>query len=125
MSMAHSLELRCPYLDWRLAEFAAREIPPGMKVRRLSGKLILKQVAKGLIPKEIIDRNKWGFKVPMAEWFRGPLQQTLKQVLLSKSALARGYFRQARVQQLIDEHVSGQRNNEKQLWILFQLELWH
>lgn len=125
MTMAHSLELRCPFLDYRLVEFAAGRLPLALKVRGRAGKWILKQVARKLLPREIIERKKWGFKVPVGEWFRGPLQPVLRDVLLSPRALSRGYFREARLRTLIEDHVAGRTNHEKQLWILFQLELWH
>jgi asparagine synthase (glutamine-hydrolysing) len=125
MTMASSLELRCPFLDYRLVEFAARDIPRSLKIRGQSGKHILKDMAASLLPPEIVTRRKWGFRVPTAEWFRGPLAGVLRDVLLSKAARSRGYFREERVRELIDVHVSGARNVEQQLWALFQLELWH
>jgi asparagine synthase (glutamine-hydrolysing) len=125
MTMANSLELRCPFLDYRLVEFAASRIPQDLKVKGLSGKWILKKLAESLLPKEIVHRRKWGFHVPTAEWFRGPLAPVLANVLLSDVARARGYFQPEKVRQLIDHHVAGRANFEKQLWILLQLELWH
>jgi asparagine synthase (glutamine-hydrolysing) len=125
MTMANSLELRCPLLDYRLVEFAAQRVPRSLKIRRLSGKWMLKELARSMLPREIVHRKKWGFQVPTADWFRGPLAAVLKDVLLSRAARARGYFRAERVRELIDAHVAGRRNHEKQLWILFQLELWH
>ena len=125
MTMGNSLELRCPFLDWRLAEFAASRIPRRLKVRGLDGKVILKQIAEELLPREVVHRRKWGFKVPVGEWFRGPLAPVLRATLLGGRALARGWFEPAEVKRLVDAHISGRTNYEKQLWILFQLELWH
>jgi asparagine synthase (glutamine-hydrolysing) len=125
MTMAHSLELRCPFLDYRLAEFAAQKIPLGLKIRGGSGKWILKRVAQDLLPREVLARRKWGFRVPTDEWFRGPLQKVLKDTLLSPRALARGYFRERALRAMIEAHITGRTNLDKQLWILFQLELWH
>lgn len=125
MTMANSLELRCPFLDYRLVEFAARDLPAGQKVHGFSGKWLLKCLAEKLLPREIVHRKKWGFKVPIGGWFRGPLRQTLADVLLSPEALARGYFNEMRLKGIIELHASGRMNLEKQLWILFQLELWH
>jgi asparagine synthase (glutamine-hydrolysing) len=125
MTMAHSLELRCPFLDYRLVEFAARRVPLSAKIRGLSGKHLLKMLAETLLPSEIVHRSKWGFKVPTSQWFRGPLRTLLPDVLLSKAALARGYFDAGRVRALIDDHVAGRQDHDKQLWILLQLELWH
>jgi len=125
MTMAHSLELRCPFLDYRLVEFAAREVPAGLKVRGLAGKWLLKTLAERLLPREVVHRRKWGFKVPTSQWFRGPLLGVLRDVLLSPAARGRGYFDPRRVQELIDDHAAGRTDQDKRLWILFQLELWH
>jgi asparagine synthase (glutamine-hydrolysing) len=125
MTMANSLELRCPFLDYRLVEFGAREVPLALKIRGRSGKWILRQLAAKILPSEVVHRRKWGFKVPLDEWFRGPLSAVLRDVILSTRALSRGYFREAELRRLVDEHVTGRRNWEKQLWILLQLELWH
>lgn len=125
MTMAHSLELRCPFLDYRLVEFAARRLPLKMKVRGMNGKWILKKVAERVLPHEIVHRKKWGFKVPVGEWFRGPLAASLRETLLSPEALARGYYHEPALRRLIEEHTAGRVNHEKQLWILYQLELWH
>jgi asparagine synthase (glutamine-hydrolysing) len=124
MTMAHSLELRCPFLDYRLVELGAR-LPARMKVRGRSGKWLLKRIARSRLPAHIVDRAKWGFKVPLAQWFRTSLADTLRNVLLSRTALARGYFHEPELRRLIDAHASGRRNYEKQLWILLMLELWH
>ena len=125
MAMAHSLELRCPFLDYRLAEFAAREMPTSQKIRGNRGKWLLQQWAKTFLPAEIFERPKWGFKVPLYAWFRGPLAKVFRDVMFSPAARARGYFNEAELRRLIDQHESGRINLEKQLWILFQLELWH
>jgi asparagine synthase (glutamine-hydrolysing) len=124
MTMAHSLELRCPFLDYRLVEFAAR-LPLSAKIRGLSGKWLLKRLGEGLLPAAIPGRRKWGFKVPTSQWFRGPLRDLLHETLLSPTALQRGYFAERRLRTLIEEHVGGRRDHDKQLWILLQLELWH
>ena len=128
MTMAHSLELRCPFLDWRLVEFAARRLPRRMKLRGSEGKRILKLVAEGPagLPREIVRRPKWGFKVPVSEWFRGPLLgRALRAVLLSEQALARGWYQHAALRRLVEDHTEGRADNGRRLWILFQLELWH
>jgi asparagine synthase (glutamine-hydrolysing) len=128
MTMAHSLELRCPFLDWRVVEFAARRLPRRMKLRGGEGKRILKLVAEGPagLPREIVQRPKWGFKVPVSEWFRGPLLgRALRAVLLSEQALARGWYQPAALRRLVEDHAEGRADNGRRLWILFQLELWH
>jgi len=125
MTMAHSLELRCPFLDYRLVELLARGVPRRLKLRRLSGKWLLRKLAAPLLPPEVVKRPKWGFKVPTSEWFRGSLLGVLHDVLLSPAARSRGYFREKRVRELIDDHAAGRTDQDKRLWILFQLELWH
>jgi asparagine synthase (glutamine-hydrolysing) len=128
MTMAHSLELRCPFLDWRVVDFAARQLPRWMKVRGGEGKRILKMVAEGPagLPPEIVHRPKWGFKVPVSAWFRGPaLGPPLRAALLSGPALARGWYHEAALRRLIEDHAAGRADNGRKLWILFQLELWH
>ena len=125
MTMAHSLELRCPFLDYRIAEYAAASIPLGAKIRGLTGKQVLRDLAGPLLPPEILERRKWGFRVPTDEWFRGPLRGILQETLLSARALGRGYFEEAPLRAMIEAHVAGRTNFDKQLWILFQLELWH
>jgi asparagine synthase (glutamine-hydrolysing) len=125
MTMAHSLELRCPFLDYRLVEFAARRVPLSAKVRGFTGKWLLRALGEKTLPAAISGRRKWGFKVPTSQWFRGPLRGLLQDALLSRTALARGYFVESRLRALIDEHVSGRQDHDKQLWILVQLELWH
>jgi len=124
MTMAHSLELRCPFLDYRVVEMGAR-LPLDLKVRGRSGKVLLRRLAASRLPAHIVSRRKWGFKVPLAEWFRTSLANVVREVLLSPAALGRGYFQERELRRLIDAHATGARNYEKQLWILLLLELWH
>ena len=128
MTMAHSLELRCPFLDWRLVEFAARRLPQSMKVRGREGKRILKLVAEGPaeLPRDIVRRPKWGFKVPVSAWFRGPvLGPSLHATLFSAAALSRGWYQESALRRLVDDHMSGRVDLGRKLWVLYQLELWH
>jgi asparagine synthase (glutamine-hydrolysing) len=79
----------------------------------------------GLLPREIIHREKQGFGVPLDRWFRGELRELAADTLLSARAAGRGYFRPEAVRRLIDEHVSQRANWHQQLWNLLMLELWH
>jgi asparagine synthase (glutamine-hydrolysing) len=123
MSMANSLEVRCPLLDHKLAEFAAT-LPPHWKMKNGRGKYILTDALKDRLPEELLTLPKKGFSVPLADWFRGPLRDFLQDHLLSKSFLDRGFVRPQFLRYLINEHVSGRRNNYLWLWRLVFLELW-
>ena len=92
-SMAHSLEVRSPFLDHRLMELAAR-LPSGAKARGTKTKIPLKNVLRSVVPDDIIDRPKWGFSIPLAEWMRGPLGIAVRDVLLDERTRARGMFGQ-------------------------------
>jgi asparagine synthase (glutamine-hydrolysing) len=124
-SMAHSLECRSPFLDHRVVEFAL-SLPIERKLRLRPGrsKAILKSAFADLLPPEIIHRPKMGFGVPLDRWFRGPLQDELRSILLDPVALDRGMFRPEAVRTLIDEHVQGHRDHAYRLWGLMMLELW-
>jgi asparagine synthase (glutamine-hydrolysing) len=122
MSMAHSLESRGPLLDHKLLEFAAT-IPGELQSRNGSGKYVLKQALRGVLPDAIIDRPKQGFGVPLGHWFRGRLSGYLRDVLLCGPALGRGIFEQREVLRLIERHERGQ-DLGLQLWTLISFELW-
>ena len=123
-SMAHSLEVRSPFLDHKVVEMAAG-MPASLKMRRLCGKHVLKRAFADLLPPEIINRPKMGFGVPIARWFRNELAGFVRHVLMDDAALSRGYFRPDAVRTLIDEHVNGVFDHGYRLWALLMLELWH
>ena len=124
-SMAHSLECRGPFLDHRVVELALA-MPSSRKLRLRGGrsKVVLKQAFADLLPPEIRTRPKMGFGVPLDRWFRGELKDELRSVLLDPVCVNRGLFRAEAVKQLIDEHISGVRDNAYRLWALLMLELW-
>ncbi len=95
MTMGNSMELRVPFLDHELLEFAAR-LPPDYRVKGLQTKRILKEAFGRHIPQEIIRRKKAGFPIPIATWVQGELKDQVRQVLLSKKALDRGYLPEER-----------------------------
>jgi asparagine synthase (glutamine-hydrolysing) len=123
MSMAHSLEVRCPLLDHRLAEFAAR-IPNAWKVRNGRGKDIFIRALGYRLPGEVLRQPKRGFGVPLAAWFRGPLRDFLRDHLRSAACLGRGMVSPEFLNQLLDEHDRGRRDHCHRLWSLLMLELW-
>ena len=122
-SMAHGLECRQPFLDHRVVELAAA-MPVHLKVRRARGKRILTETFADLLPRAIRRRPKMGFGVPLDHWFRGPLKEFARQVLLEEPTLSRGFFRPEVVRGLVEEHQSGRFDHSYRLWSLLVLELW-
>jgi asparagine synthase (glutamine-hydrolysing) len=123
-SMAASLEVRAPLLDTEVAEFAA-SLPLSYKLRGLDGKWILKQVAKELLPREIVTRKKKGFGMPVAKWLRADLQSLLHDALFDGDSLAsQGRFDRRALAELVDEHARGRIDHRQRLWALLVLELW-
>jgi asparagine synthase (glutamine-hydrolysing) len=122
-SMAHGLECRQPFLDYRVVELAAR-MPRRLKFRRGRGKLILRETFADLLPEAIQRRSKMGFGVPLDHWFRHELQDFTRQVLFDAKTRGRGFFRSEAVSQLWDEHQQGRFNHGYRLWSLLILELW-
>jgi asparagine synthase (glutamine-hydrolysing) len=123
MSMANSLEVRCPLLDHCLAELAAR-FPPSWKMRNGRGKQILLKALADRLPESLLNRPKKGFSIPLAHWFRGELKQFLCDHLLGSTFLQRGIVSPPFLRYIIEEHLRGRRNNHHWLWRLLMLELW-
>jgi len=122
-TMLCSLEGRSPFLDHELAEFAAR-LPANYKLRGRVSKYILKQAMRDHLPGSILKREKQGFGVPVAHWFRNELRQVAYDVLLDQRTLGRGIFNGAAIRMMLDEHVGGQVNHWQHIWELLVLELW-
>lgn len=124
MSMAHSLEARSPFLDHRIIE-ASLTLPDSARLNWHSpNKIVLRRLYHHLLPEAILKRRKSGFRIPVDEWFRGPLLNLTREVLLNAPAQQRAYFNPAAVRQLIDDHAAGRRNAGDILWELVVLELW-
>jgi asparagine synthase (glutamine-hydrolysing) len=123
-SMAHSLEARSPFLDHKVMEFAA-SLPPNLKLRGMETKFLLKHTLSDIVPKEILQRKKMGFGVPLDVWFRNDLKEMAYDVLLDQKSIERGYFRKEYVSKMLDEHVSKQYDHSYRIWALLFLELWH
>ena len=121
-SMANSLEVRSPFLDVNLVDWA-NSLPDKFKINGFETKHILKDVARSLVPPKYIDRPKMGFSIPRAEWLRSGLKQILIDSLTDSTARNRGWFNQSEVKNLIDLHLSG-HNKDNALWPLLMLELW-
>jgi asparagine synthase (glutamine-hydrolysing) len=123
-SMANGLEARSPFLDHEVMEFAAR-LPVEIKFRGGRLKSLLKRAFADMLPPENVNRRKMGFGVPVGQWFRGPLSDLLRDALLSRRSLDRGYFRESEVRRLVDEHLGRRADHSFHLWNLLMLELWH
>lgn len=121
-SMAHALEIRSPFLDQELLELTAR-MPSGLKMRGHNKKHLLKKIAYKYLPRECIDRPKQGFGVPLEFWFRNELLQPLRDHLLDTKFVNLGFKREG-LEQLINDHASGRKNNAMQLWALLTLSIW-
>jgi asparagine synthase (glutamine-hydrolysing) len=123
-SMAVSLEVRAPFLDPRVAEFAA-SLPPSYKLRGRKTKYILKRAIKDSLPPFVTRRGKKGFGVPVAEWLKGKLRPLARDLLSPDRVRKGGVFNPEHVTKLQDEHERGVANHRKLLWTLLMFELWH
>jgi asparagine synthase (glutamine-hydrolysing) len=123
LSMAHSLELRVPFLDQRVAEFALG-LPTRLKVRGFAKKRLLRRAVAPLLPKEIVRGRKQGFSIPLAVWLRGPLEPFAREVLSTAALERQGCLDPAAVTPLLDRHCSGREDLSRQLWGLMAFTLW-
>jgi asparagine synthase (glutamine-hydrolysing) len=126
MSMGSSLELRVPFLDYRMVEFAA-SLPSHYKIKNGEGKYILKEMMKGLVPDNIIHREKRGFPTPLALMFQGPLKDYVTRTLLGDMSLpliAKELFHHSEIKRLCEEHWAGKEDHHRLLWQLLVLEEW-
>lgn len=122
-SMAHSLEVRVPLLDHRFMETAA-SIPAEWKLRDGEGKWIFKRALRGLVPEEVLTRQKMGFSIPLDRWFRGALRPSFEERVLVPEAYVAGLFEGAALRRLWKEHQSGVRDHAYVLWAILMLEHW-
>lgn len=122
-SMAHSLEVRVPFLDPAVAELA-HALPTGAKVRGLRKKRLLRRAVSGLVPLSVAYGRKQGFSIPAAAWLRGELVPFAREVLSPEVIGRQGYLRPESVTHVLDEHVSGREDLSRQLWGLMSLSLW-
>jgi asparagine synthase (glutamine-hydrolysing) len=122
-SMAVSLETRVPYLDHRVAELAAR-IPLAMKVHGGAGKQILRKLLYRQAPRQLFDRPKAGFAVPVGEWIRGPLRGWAEELLDPARIAQEGWLDPAIVQRRWNDHLNGRRDSAQALWTLLMFQAW-
>lgn len=122
-AMAVSLETRAPFLDPRVGQFAA-SIPVEYKLKGKSGKVILKEAMKDLLPQNILHRPKKGFGIPIAEWLKGRLNGLMHEMLSPERLNNQGLFNVNYVQRLMREHETGAASHHKELWTLLVFQLW-
>jgi asparagine synthase (glutamine-hydrolysing) len=123
LSMAHSLELRVPFLDPTVADFAF-SLPTKLKVRGSAKKRLLRQALAPLLPREIVHGRKQGFSIPIAAWLRGPLEPFAREVLAPSAVARQGLLDPAAVTPLLDRHCAGREDLSRQIWGLMALTLW-
>jgi asparagine synthase (glutamine-hydrolysing) len=123
-SMQNSLEIRAPFLNHNIVEFAAK-LPARFKLRGLTTKYILKQLALKYIPSEIVNRPKKGFGIPITEWLKKDLKEPMLDLLSKESIESTGILDYQGVKSLIDGHLNGSANNRKLIWSLLSFQLWN
>jgi asparagine synthase (glutamine-hydrolysing) len=121
-TMANSLELRSPLLDVNVVEWGV-SLPHKYKIKGFETKHILKDVARSLVPAELIDRPKMGFGIPRAEWLRTGMKEMVVDTLTDSTTTQRGWFESLEVKKVIDIHMAGE-DKDNLLWPMLMLELW-
>lgn len=122
-AMANSLETRTPLLDHRVVELAWK-MPLDYKIRNGQGKWLLRQVLYKYVPKELIERPKAGFGIPLAEWLRGPLKEWAESLLDESRLIREGYFHPRPIRNMWLEHLSGKKNWQYHLWNVLMFQAW-
>jgi asparagine synthase (glutamine-hydrolysing) len=115
ISMAHSLEVRVPFVDHELVEFVAR-MPAHLKVRGLQKKFLFRKAIAPWVPKDHLHRRKQGFSIPLGAWLKGPLKPMLSDLVESRELRASPWLNHKTVRKLMDEHLAGKQNHEVRLW---------
>jgi asparagine synthase (glutamine-hydrolysing) len=121
--MAVSLETRIPMLDHRVVEFAL-SLPDNLKIRRGQGKWILRQVLFRHVPRQLVERPKSGFAIPLAAWLRGPLRGWAESLLTAGEMHSSGLLDSAAVRRLWEEHQTGRADHHTLLWNILTLQAW-
>jgi asparagine synthase (glutamine-hydrolysing) len=122
-AMGVSLETRVPFLDHHIFEFASK-IPLAMKLKNGVGKLILRDILYRYVPKDLIERPKMGFGVPVADWLRGPLRGWAEELLDESRLRSQGFFYPRIVREMWSEHLMGAHNWQSQLWAVLMFQAW-
>jgi asparagine synthase (glutamine-hydrolysing) len=127
MSMASSVEVRVPFLDRELAEFAAFHVPPALKLKgflRPTTKHIFRKAMQGLLPEEVLQQPKAGFAAPVDYWLANDLHEMVDDLLSESQIRKRGLFRPEVVSKFVEEHRRGAEDWSMQIWQFLTLELW-
>jgi len=124
MTMAASLEARMPFMDHELAAFVS-SLPDNMRVKNRTTKWILREAMKSIVPQEILERPKVGFRVPVNEWFQTSMKDYLYDHLTGSNSVTSQYYNKNALAKIMRDHVQGRQNHEKLLWSLLNLEIWH
>jgi asparagine synthase (glutamine-hydrolysing) len=124
MTMANGIELRVPFLDHKLVEFAAT-LPYAAKVHGKGGKTLLRTAMRGVLPDAIIDRPKKGFPIPIGSWLRTSLRQFTRDYLLARDSASSRYVDGAETARLVREHERGVADRSQEIWTLLVFEFWH
>ena len=122
-SMGVGLEVRVPFLDHRVVEFASR-LPLRMKIRGVQGKWLLRQVLNRYVPRKLINRPKTGFSLPIHTWLRGEMREWAEELLDECRLRREGIFDPIPIRKKWEEHLSGRRNNQYQLWSILMFQAW-
>jgi asparagine synthase (glutamine-hydrolysing) len=122
-AMASSLETRVPFLDHRLVELAWR-LPLDMKIRGNVGKWALREVLYKYVPRELIERPKAGFAIPIGQWLRGPLRDWAEELLAENKLQAEGYLDPQRIRKAWGEHLNGKHDHTHKLWAVLMFQAW-
>lgn len=123
-AMANSLETRVPFLDHRVVEFAL-SLPLNLKIRNGKGKWILREVLYKYVPKELIERPKMGFGIPLDSWLRGPLKDWAKDLLSYQNLDKHGLLNNEIIHKKLDEHFSGNKNWHYHIWDVLMFQAWY
>ncbi len=123
MTMAASIEARMPFMDHELAALVTR-YPDGCRIRRGEQKWLLRRAMRDILPAEILNRPKVGFRLPVNEWFRTTLKDFVYDHLLGQDSRTRHYWRPGMLKTMLDQHSARRSNHEKLIWALLTLELF-
>lgn len=123
MSMANSLEVRSPFLDYTLVEYMAT-LPVSFKLREGTSKYILRKLCSQMLPASVLSKPKQGFAIPRDQWFQKELRPAAEEILLDARTVARGYFRNDILKRVLRHHATGKRDYSTWIWCLVVLEMW-